>query len=170
MKQFRFGLDTVLDYKMQTLEHLKTEHAAINRKVIRQEEEVIRAHSSLSGYEDAFDRTKGSGALIEYYRLYDMCIERMGKILELSLIHISSRQQADAIANISQGVKQISSVVQMNSATSEESAAASEELSGQANVMKSLLNQFRISEDAGNKSEPYIAEKRRETREDMSKY
>ena len=82
MKQFRFGLDTVLDYKMQTLEHLKTEHAAINRKVIRQEEEVIRAHSSLSGYEDAFDRTKGSGALIEYYRLYDMCIERMGKILE----------------------------------------------------------------------------------------
>ena len=29
MKQFRFGLDTVLDYKMQTLEHLKTEHAAI---------------------------------------------------------------------------------------------------------------------------------------------
>ena len=82
----------------------------------------------------------------------------------------SSRQQADAIANISQGVKQISSVVQMNSATSEESAAASEELSGQANVMKSLLNQFRISEDTGNKSEPYTAEKRRETREDMSKY
>lgn len=45
MKQFRFGLDTVLDYKMQTLEHLRTEHAAINRKVVRQEEEVIRAHS-----------------------------------------------------------------------------------------------------------------------------
>ena len=81
-----------------------------------------------------------------------------------------SQQQADAIANISQGVKQISSVVQMNSATSEESAAASEELSGQANVMKSLLNQFRISEDAGYKGETYAPEKRREMQDDSSKY
>ena len=40
---------------------------------------------------------------------------------------------------------QISSVVQMNSATSEESAAASEELSGQASVMKSLIEQFKLS-------------------------
>ena len=102
---------------------------------------------------------------------FDEMANQTTQILDMvEKIADSSRQQADAIANISQGVKQISSVVQMNSATSEESAAASEELSGQANVMKSLLNQFRISEDAGNKSEPYIAEKRRETREDMSKY
>ena len=102
---------------------------------------------------------------------FDEMANQTTQILDMvEKIADSSRQQADAIANISQGVKQISSVVQMNSATSEESAAASEELSGQANVMKSLLNQFRISEDAGNKSEPYTAEKRRETREDMSKY
>lgn len=82
MKQFRFGLDTVLDYKMQTLEHLKTEHAAINRKVIRQEQEVTRAHDSLNGYQEAFNQTKGAGASIEHYRLFDMCIDRMGKILE----------------------------------------------------------------------------------------
>ena len=102
---------------------------------------------------------------------FDEMANQTTQILDMvEKIADSSRQQADAIANISQGVKQISSVVQMNSATSEESAAASEELSGQANVMKSLLNQFRISEDTGNKSEPYTAEKRRETREDMSKY
>ena len=102
---------------------------------------------------------------------FDEMANQTTQILDMvEKIADSSRQQADAIANISQGVKQISSVVQMNSATSEESAAASEELSGQANVMKSLLNQFRISEDAGNKSELYTAEKRRETREDMSKY
>ena len=102
---------------------------------------------------------------------FDEMANQTTQILDMvEKIADSSRQQADAIANISQGVKQISSVVQMNSATSEESAAASEELSGQANVMKSLLNQFRISEDTGYKSEPYTAEKRRETREDMGKY
>ena len=82
MKKFRFGLETVLDYKMQTLENLKIEQAAINRKVVRQENEVVRAHNSLNGYQDAFNQAKGSGALIQNYRLYDMCIERMGEILE----------------------------------------------------------------------------------------
>lgn len=102
---------------------------------------------------------------------FDEMAEQTTQILDMvEKIADSSQQQADAIANISQGVKQIFSVVQMNSATSEESAAASEELSGQANVMKSLLSQFRISEDTGCKSEPYTSEKRRETREDMSKY
>lgn len=57
----------------------------------------------------------------------------------------SSNAQASSITQISQGVEQISAVVQMNSATSEESAASSEELSGQANVMKSLIDQFKIA-------------------------
>lgn len=57
----------------------------------------------------------------------------------------ASHEQADSISQISVGIDQISAVVQTNSATSEESAAASEELSGQANVMKSLLEQFKIS-------------------------
>ena len=42
------------------------------------------------------------------------------------------------------GVKQVSEVVQLNSATSEESAAASEELSSQALVLKNLSQQFVI--------------------------
>ncbi len=102
---------------------------------------------------------------------FDEMADQTTQILDMvEKIAGSSQQQADAIANISQGVKQISSVVQMNSATSEESAAASEELSGQANVMKSLLNQFRISEDAGYKGETYAPEKRREMQDDSSKY
>ena len=44
------------------------------------------------------------------------------------------------------GIDQISAVVQTNSATSEESAAASEELSGQASVMKNLLEQFKLKQ------------------------
>jgi methyl-accepting chemotaxis protein len=41
-------------------------------------------------------------------------------------------------------MEQISNVVQTNSATAEESAAASEELSGQAKMLKSLVQQFKL--------------------------
>lgn len=57
-----------------------------------------------------------------------------------------SQEQADSISQISQGLEQISAVVQTTSATAEESAAASEELNGQAGMMRSLLNQFELSE------------------------
>ena len=51
----------------------------------------------------------------------------------------SSNYQATAVAQINQGIGQVSQVVQTNSATSEECAAASEELSNQAARMKDLL-------------------------------
>ena len=54
------------------------------------------------------------------------------------------QQQAVAANQISLGIEQVASVIQMNSATSEESAAASEELSSQANVLKSLVSQFKL--------------------------
>lgn len=54
--------------------------------------------------------------------------------------------QAGAIAQVTQGIDQISSVVQTNSATAEESAAASEELSGQAEMLKELVDQFKLQE------------------------
>ncbi|MBR3840838.1 MAG: HAMP domain-containing protein [Erysipelotrichales bacterium] len=60
----------------------------------------------------------------------------------------ASEKQAVAIAQITMGIEQISAVVQTNSATSEQSAAASEELSGQANMMKELINQFRLRDDS----------------------
>lgn len=53
-------------------------------------------------------------------------------------------QQADAIIQIRKNVEMISDIVQGNSATSEESAAASEELSAQAQILKSLVEQFEI--------------------------
>ncbi|MPN12492.1 hypothetical protein SDC9_159810 [bioreactor metagenome] len=44
-------------------------------------------------------------------------------------------------------VEQIAAVVQTNSATAEESAAASEELSGQAEMLKELIDNFKLRED-----------------------
>ncbi len=58
----------------------------------------------------------------------------------------ASSEQAGAIAQISVGIEQISSVVHTNSSTSEESAAASEELAGQAGLLKELVKKFKISE------------------------
>ncbi len=56
----------------------------------------------------------------------------------------ASKQAADSVTQVTVGVEQISSVVQTNSATAEESAAASEELSGQANMLKELVSEFRL--------------------------
>lgn len=70
------------------------------------------------------------------------------KIVSETVKQISqaSKQQADTIGQVMLGVEQISSVVQTNSATAEESAAASEELSGQAKVLNSLVQQFKLKE------------------------
>jgi methyl-accepting chemotaxis protein len=56
----------------------------------------------------------------------------------------SSGEQSLAIGQVMEGVNQISTVVQNNSATSEESASASEELSSQADVMKGLVEVFKL--------------------------
>ena len=60
----------------------------------------------------------------------------------------ASKEQADAITQITIGIDQISSVVQTNSATAEQSAAASEELSGQAQILKELVRKFRLDGQA----------------------
>ena len=72
----------------------------------------------------------------------------MGLHQMLSLIHIykiteATAEQSQAVSQVTQGMDQISSVVQTNSATAEESAAASEELSGQAVILKELVGQFK---------------------------
>lgn len=54
----------------------------------------------------------------------------------------ATQRQSSSVAQLTQGIEQISNVVQTNSATAEESAAASEELSGQAQMLKQLVDQF----------------------------
>lgn len=66
--------------------------------------------------------------------------------MTINQISEASMQQASSIRQVTQGIDQISSVVQTNSATAEESAAASEELSGQAQLLKSLVGKFQLKE------------------------
>jgi len=56
----------------------------------------------------------------------------------------ASREQAEAIGQVSMGLQQISGVVQSNSAVSEETAASSEELSSQAELLKQLVSYFKL--------------------------
>lgn len=56
----------------------------------------------------------------------------------------ASVEQADAVKQVTIGIDQISSVVQTNSATAEQSAAASEELAGQSQILKGLVDKFKI--------------------------
>ena len=82
MKQFKYRLETVLDYKTQVLDNLKTEHAVIIQNVSRKQEEIRGLHRELAGFEQDFDRAKEEGVSIENYRLFDMCIGRMEEIID----------------------------------------------------------------------------------------
>lgn len=55
--------------------------------------------------------------------------------------------EADSINQVTEGIDQISSVVQTNSATAEESAAASEELSSQSQLLKDLVGKFTLRKE-----------------------
>lgn len=65
---------------------------------------------------------------------------------KIDAILSSTEEQGAAFANMQNGVLQISSVVQTNSASSEESASASQELYSQASMMKDLIAKFKLDD------------------------
>ena len=85
-------------------------------------------------------------------RLADTTAEALDHILDsvekaarlVGEIALSSDQQTAAISQVNSGIKQMSQIVQTNSATSEEAAAAAEELSSQAEILKDMVEQFRL--------------------------
>lgn len=77
-----------------------------------------------------------SESLTRTVELSTHVVESVNQITE------ATSEESDAIAQVTRGIDEISSVVQTNSATSEESAAASVELSNQASLIKELLDRF----------------------------
>lgn len=88
-------------------------------------------------------------------KLVDETAKSLTKIVEstkqtselINEIAEASQTQAQSITQITQGVEQISAVVQTNSATAEESAAASSELSTQASILKELVDNFKLKDE-----------------------
>lgn len=65
-------------------------------------------------------------------------------VARVTQIAESYQEVANELDLVNQGMGQIASVVQSNSATAEESAAASEELSGQADMLKQMIEGFKL--------------------------
>ncbi len=57
-----------------------------------------------------------------------------------------SNEQQRGIDEINKGLNQVNDVIQQNSSISEETASASEQLSGQAQIMQRLVNQFKLKQ------------------------
>jgi methyl-accepting chemotaxis protein len=62
----------------------------------------------------------------------------------ITTIADASKEQAEAVSQVSIGLNQISQVVQNNSSTSEESAAAAQELNSQAELLQQMVSYFKI--------------------------
>ncbi|MBP0984711.1 MAG: HAMP domain-containing protein [Oscillospiraceae bacterium] len=72
-------------------------------------------------------------------------VENIGDIVTaIDDISQNSKNQSEAVNQVTIGVEQLSTVTQNNSAASEQSAAAAEELAGQANTMKQLTGKFTL--------------------------
>ncbi|MGB5823984.1 MAG: methyl-accepting chemotaxis protein [Proteocatella sp.] len=80
-------------------------------------------------------------AAVNLQSLYD---STSGIATTISDISKASQDQALAVAEINQGLEQITSVIHTNAATAEESAALSKELSAEAELLTSLVEQFKI--------------------------
>jgi len=89
--------------------------------------------------------SEGNTIVEETNKSIEAVTEIAGKnAASIEAINKLSLEQRAAIDEISVGMSQISDVVQSNSATSEESAAAAEEMSSQAQLLKSTVEQFKL--------------------------
>ncbi len=98
-------------------------------------------HSTVSVEEGSRLSEEVTATLDESKELTSVAVTYIEQVVE------NAMNEANAIAQITEGIDQIASVVQTNSATAQESAAASEELSGQAQLLKELADRFQLQED-----------------------
>ena len=75
----------------------------------------------------------------------------------LEEIATAATEQAEGISQVSQGISQIDSVTQQNTANAEQSAAAAEELSGQADQLQQMLGRFVLKQNNQHPAAPVIA-------------
>jgi len=70
----------------------------------------------------------------------------------------ASTEQAASIEQINQGIDEVSTVTQTNSATAQQSAAASEEMSSQAMLLKEMVDKFNFKQAGMGGRKAYVAQ------------
>lgn len=89
--------------------------------------------------------TKGSQVVNQVTDSLQRTNQHAGNVTaQMGMVVEEVEKQTVALTQLTEGMDQISAVVQTNSATSEECAAASEELSSQASLLKNLMASFRL--------------------------
>jgi methyl-accepting chemotaxis protein len=96
--------------------------------------------------EDSINRVESGNSIAQTTaEALNVIASNADKVLRvIDSISVSSREQAEAVGQVSTGLGQISSVVQSNSAVSEETAAAAEELNSQAELLRQLVAYFKL--------------------------
>ena len=91
--------------------------------------------------------TEGGQIVNKVTEALDQTSQSAGHVTsQMAIVVDAVEKQTAALSQVTDGIDQISSVVQTNSATSEQCAAASQELSSQANLLKNLMRSFRLSQ------------------------
>lgn len=94
-------------------------------------------------------------------------VDETREIIEaINDISLNAQEQSQAIAQVNEGLGQITDVVHTTSAMAEESAATSEELSGQAQTLRHLISKFKIKKQNNYMDDLYCIAKEKQMDQD----
>lgn len=96
MKKFQFALDTVLDYKQQVLDNLRTEHGAILAQVRRQEDILEDLKTHYTQYNKEFCEKKETGMTILDAMTYDNGLRVLEQNIQLEMLKLDELRQKEA--------------------------------------------------------------------------
>lgn len=102
MKQFRFSLETVLDYKQQTMDSLQIEYGLLRSKVNQQEEVLANAQQRYRETNEEFRERKQQGLTIAGAISYEVGLSVLEQDIhkEEELLRDLKRQEAELHAKL----------------------------------------------------------------------
>lgn len=115
------------------------------RELAAKSAEAVGNTSALIGrsIQDAKTGTESTNLAISAMQVINECIQSIKTLMDE--IALASVQQSEMIVSVDHRIKEVSKVIQENSAAAQESAAVSTELSNQAETLNHLISQFRIN-------------------------
>jgi len=122
--------------------------------VVAEEVRNLASKSANAAKETASLLEKSSTSVEEGNRIVEKVNESLQSVVEsaqenaehIACVQSVSTEQSYAMDKIAYDIDQVTQVISQNSATAQQSAAASQEMSGQSDVLKKLISQFKMKE------------------------